>query len=264
MVKCDNVREKFDVTLLLVLSKAVLCSGKTLLRRSKKLPNSGEALKLMIPNYSWKIISGWISGKVISHKMSESEMGDRGSKSEFVMNSVKEQRVDGNGCYNLKHQRCTLMGFERNYPVNNLSKQLINNNLFFSTVSCNDTKLNPYFVSGFVDAEGHFGTTIYKDSKLKTNWRVLSYFSISLNEKDSILLEQLKEFFGGIGTIRKDIKSNALKYSVSDTKDLTNIIIPHFNKYPLLTQKKADFLLFSEIIELKNKGFKNRWFTPNN
>jgi len=83
MVKCDNVREKFDVTLLLVLSKAVLCSGKTLLRRSKILPNSGEVLKLMVPNNSWKIISGWsnYSGKVISHKMSESEMGNRGSKS---------------------------------------------------------------------------------------------------------------------------------------------------------------------------------------
>jgi hypothetical protein len=28
------------------------------------------------------------------------------------------------------------------------------------------------------------------------------------------------------------------------------VIIHHFNKYPLLTQKKADFILFSSIIEL--------------
>ncbi len=28
------------------------------------------------------------------------------------------------------------------------------------------------------------------------------------------------------------------------------MIIPHFNKYPLITQKKADFILFSSIIEL--------------
>jgi hypothetical protein len=45
-----------------------------------------------------------------------------------------------------------------------------------------------------------------------------------------------------------------LKYSVTDIKDLTNIIIPHFNKYPLLSQKAADFSFFSQIVSLQNKG----------
>jgi cytochrome c oxidase subunit 2 len=49
------------------------------------LPNSGEPLKLMIPSCNWKVTSGWTnySGKVTSHKMSENEMGNRGSKSKF-------------------------------------------------------------------------------------------------------------------------------------------------------------------------------------
>jgi len=29
-------------------------------------------------------------------------------------------------------------------------------------------------------------------------------------------------------------------------------IIPHFNKYPLLTKKEKDFLLFKEIVNLLN------------
>ena len=64
----------------------------------EKLSNSGDPLKLMIPNYSWKTISGWInySCKVISHKMSENKMGYRGSKSNFVTKFEKEQRVNGN------------------------------------------------------------------------------------------------------------------------------------------------------------------------
>jgi len=34
-----------------------------------------------------------------------------------------------------------------------------------------------------------------------------------------------------------------------------NVIIPHFIKYPLVTQKRADFELFTKIVEiLKNKG----------
>ena len=63
----------------------------------EKLPNSGDTLKLKVPSYSWKAISGWIndSGKVTSLKMRETEMGNRGSKSVLTNNTVKEQRVDG-------------------------------------------------------------------------------------------------------------------------------------------------------------------------
>jgi hypothetical protein len=34
---------------------------------------------------------------------------------------------------------------------------------------------------------------------------------------------------------------------------LANIIIPHFDKYGLLTKKRADFILFKSIIELMNE-----------
>jgi hypothetical protein len=107
-----------------------MCFGKTLLW--VKLSNSGDTLKLMVPNYSRKTISGWTNYpcKVISHKMMETEMGYRGSKSEFHNPqpneiSVKEQRVDGSYCilYQFMHLRCTLMGFERNYPVKIPSNQ---------------------------------------------------------------------------------------------------------------------------------------------
>ena len=62
-----------------------------------KLSNSGEVLKLLVPSYSWKAISGWInySCMVISQKISEKRMDNRGSKSGFVLRPVKEQRVDG-------------------------------------------------------------------------------------------------------------------------------------------------------------------------
>jgi hypothetical protein len=106
------------------------CSGKTL--QWVKLSNSGDTLKLMIPSYSRKAISGQINylGMVISHKMNESEIGYRGSKSENNLSKlipVKEQRVDGSYCNFRKSKfmqlRCTLMGFERNYQVKILSKQ---------------------------------------------------------------------------------------------------------------------------------------------
>lgn len=41
-------------------------------------------------------------------------------------------------------------------------------------------------------------------------------------------------------------------FVVSPLADLTNVIIPHFLEYPLLTQKRADFLLFKSIIDMIN------------
>jgi len=116
------------------------------------------------------------------------------------------------------------------------------------------SSLNPYFITGIADAESSFSISIAKNAKLKTGWRVKASFEIGLNTKDSLILFQIKEFFGGIGSFRKDTKNDALKFSVNSLKDLITIIIPHFKKYPLLTQKAADFLFFSQIIELMNNG----------
>jgi hypothetical protein len=63
--------------------------GKSLKR--DKLSNSGDALKLLIPNYPLKRVSGWSnhSCMVISHKMIEKEMGYRGSKPLLYNSKVK-------------------------------------------------------------------------------------------------------------------------------------------------------------------------------
>jgi len=63
-----------------------------------KLSNSGDTLKLMIPSHNRKVMSGWNNYPcmVTSHKIRKNEMGYRGSKSVFYINTVKEQRVNGN------------------------------------------------------------------------------------------------------------------------------------------------------------------------
>ena len=137
----------------------------------EKLSNSGDTLKLLIPNYYWKIVSGWTnySGKVTSHKMSENEMSYRGSKSEIlhpqpIEISVKEQRVDGSYFGLSPRLRCTLMGGQSRYQVNIPSKQL--NNRTFSTLNI-QPKLNPWFVTGLSDAESSFIIRISKNTKNK-------------------------------------------------------------------------------------------------
>ena len=43
-------------------------------------------------------------------------------------------------------------------------------------------------------------------------------------------------------------------YRVKKLNDIINIIIPHFNKYPLISQKYGDFIIFKNIVELINKS----------
>lgn len=135
----------------------------------------------MVLSYSRKAISGWNNYPciVISHKIDEKKMGNRGSKSEFILNSVKEQRADDSWCIKLKlmHLRYALMGFERNYQINNPSNQY--NKLPFSsrpgplgrdgTILIQKPKLNLWFITGFADAESSFVILIQPNSKYKTN-----------------------------------------------------------------------------------------------
>ena len=93
-------------------------------------------------------------------------------------------------------------------------------------------KLNSNWVTGFVDAEG---------------WGIYLSFEIGLNSRDEDLLLQIKSFFNYAGNIYKN--KNVVHYQVRSINELTKIIIPHFEKYPLLTQKQNDFVIFKNIIE---------------
>jgi hypothetical protein len=107
--------------------------------------------------------------------------------------------------------------------------------------------LDPFFVTGFSDAECSFVVGIYKNSDYKTSRQVYSVFEIGLSIRDLALLKQIQSFFG-CGKIR--LRKDCAVFFVKSQNDLINIIIPHFVKYPLLTQKRADFELFKQIVEM--------------
>ena len=43
---------------------------------------------------------------------------------------------------------------------------------------------------------------------------------------------------------------NIAVFRITKIENLRNIIIPHFNKYPLISQKSIDFYLWSKVIEI--------------
>jgi hypothetical protein len=195
--------------------------------------------------------------------MKEIEMGYRGTKSKFgsITNFVKAQRVNGN-YFLFRRLRYTLMGGESSYQVKILSKRL-NNKQFSTLISSThrqdlitgtqkNFKLNPWFVSGLIDAEGTFYISIRKDNEYKLGWQIGAEFQIQLHKRDLNLLLELQDFFSGIGSISIGKTRQRVTYSVKSIKDITNTIIPYFTKYSLLTQKAADFALFTKVVEIIN------------
>jgi len=113
-------------------------------------------------------------------------------------------------------------------------------------------KINPYWVSGFVDGEGTFYVGINRNDTMKVKFQVLPEFRIVQHERDIKLLYALKKYFG-VGVVRVN-HDTRYELRVRSLEHINKFIIPHFDKYQLLTQKKFDFIKFKEIIKLMNEN----------
>ena len=77
---------------------------------------------------------------------------------------------------------------------------------------------------------------------------VFHSFQITLHTKDKALLEQIQSYFGGVGSITKH-RSESIHYRVDSVENLI-VILNHFDKYPLITQKWNDYQLFQQALML--------------
>jgi hypothetical protein len=114
--------------------------------------------------------------------------------------------------------------------------------------------LDPEFITGFIDGEGCFELSIMKDNRnpKETRYGYSLCFTIGLHERDKALLMRIQKYFAGVGTITK-LGKNAVRYRISSLNSLA-LVIAHFDKYPLITQKQADYLLFKAAYDLICSG----------
>jgi len=109
------------------------------------------------------------------------------------------------------------------------------------------------WVSGFVTAEGNFDIRIPMSKTHKIGHRVQLRFRITQHIRDIKLMEQLIRYLGS-GKIYKYPKELAVSLTIFKITDITNIIIPLFEKNPLLGVKQFDYLDFCKVAKLMNEG----------
>jgi hypothetical protein len=74
-----------------------------------------------------------------------------------------------------------------------------------------------------------------------------------MHKKDLELLKLVQSYFGGIGSIVKP-SQDMCTFRVSSPEQIFHKILPHFDQFPLITQKKADYLLFREVVLMMLRG----------
>jgi hypothetical protein len=99
-------------------------------------------------------------------------------------------------------------------------------------------KLDPQWVAGFTSGDGCFKISIRESKLHKTGSRVTLLFVVTQHIRDELLLKSLVDFFGcGQTYSYKDYT----EFRCQSFKDNYEMILPFFNKYPIIGVKSQDF-----------------------
>jgi len=113
------------------------------------------------------------------------------------------------------------------------------------------------WIVGFVDGEGCFTISIINNSTTKFGKQIFPEFVITQGAKSLKALKQIKKFFNcGSLILNKrydNHNDNLYRYCVRSVQDLREIIIPFFCCRQLQTEKRKDFIIFRQAINLMSK-----------
>jgi hypothetical protein len=113
-------------------------------------------------------------------------------------------------------------------------------------------ELDAQWIVGFVDGEGCFHVGINPHPEMSAGFQVLPEFTVVQHERDVQVLHALKSYFG-CGVVRKN-NGDRMAFRVRGHEHLSKNVIPFFEKHPLKSRKRVDFIKFREIVSLMGRG----------
>ena len=113
-------------------------------------------------------------------------------------------------------------------------------------------QIDPWFITGFTDGEGCFTCSVLKSHFYRLGWEVQLTFQIKLHVRDLPLLLGIQRSLVappglGIGVINSSQSICTLR--VKKFQELVELV-KFFDKYPLITKKIGDYLLFKQIVSI--------------
>ena len=137
-------------------------------------------------------------------------------------------------------------------PLNGFNSLNVNTRRYYVTLSdskrtIDNSQIDPWFITGFTDGEGCFSCSVLKSSSYKFGWEVQLNFQIKLHVKDFPLLLGIQHSLGGIGTVSSNQSTSAFR--VRKFQEVVELV-KFFDKYPLISRKRGDYLLFKQIVSI--------------
>jgi hypothetical protein len=120
--------------------------------------------------------------------------------------------------------------------------------------------LTPWYITGFCDGEAAF-------TYCRAGGTFGLYFAIKQREDNRQIVEQIQEYFNYIGNIYRGKESGPTKnsgfsqasayYRVTRINEL-KVVIDHFDKYPLQSDKKLEaYKVWREMVVHKLENYRN-------
>lgn len=109
--------------------------------------------------------------------------------------------------------------------------------------------ITPWWLTGFTQADGSFLVTHEFRPAGKLPFYPQPVFSLTQSVRDLPMMEAIHAFLG-VGQL--SISKGCVTLTVRNLQDILNVIIPHFDKYPLRGGKYLAFIRFKIVCILKS------------
>jgi len=120
-----------------------------------------------------------------------------------------------------------------------------------------DTDLSPWFVTGLVEGAGSF--TFGRSGR-----NLNLYFAVKRPAADRPLLEAIRHFFGGAGSIYAvrsaaggHARTVAWYYRVNRRDELTRVVA-HFDRHPLRGARSEAYRVWRRMVRAKSERFRRQ------
>ena len=114
------------------------------------------------------------------------------------------------------------------------------------------------WITGFVDGEGCFSVSIFKNPSMSSGWQVFPEFVVTQGERSLEALQILKDFFGCgriyVNRRHDNHREDLYRYCVRSLEELRTKIVPFFQRNRLRTSKAREFERFVQVLDLIEAG----------
>jgi len=152
----------------------------------------------------------------------------------LILSKTSKNRYENNNEYKTTYSNKRYSSTLKNISIRNITN-----------LSYDNTNLDPWFITGFSDGEATFTFNIIKSPSSPVGYKLQLFYIITLHKKDLPLLTLIQKYFDNKGQDLK-VTDDTVRLTVSSINDL-EVVIKHFDAYPLITKKLADYLLFKQV-----------------